>query len=338
MDIDTAVTSLGDALLDAGFERPRPPRDLDWLAELTATVAPLRLPEPLERFWRLVDTATLQAVVFPRFTSPEFALDSWRRMREEFPHQEPHNLLLIGYESWNCMWIELDDDDQRGGTLFDGRLDADAFFRRCNDLEDWLDRIVELIAAGSAERIDATNGSYLRVIDPRDELALAAPRDLPRHPLYGDQAAIGRDTLSWPEHWQRASGIDPRDAEPQGATHTIADVLASDPAGELRATVAGQVVDLGGSSVSVRVRVSDGTGAIDISCPAETTPFGLVCGERFEFDVIGPSGGRNEPADVDAARQSTDDPSEQVIRVLLARYGGPVGALATAVRPLDRPR
>jgi hypothetical protein len=338
MDIDSAVTSLGDALVDAGFERPRPPRDVDWLAEHNATVAPLRLPEQLERFWRLVDPATLQAVVFPRFTSPEFALDSWRRMREEFPHQEPHNLLLIGYESWNCMWIELDDDDQRGGTLFDGRLDADAFFRRCNDLEDWLDRIVELIAAGSAERIDATSGSYLRVVDPRDELALAAPRDLPRHPLYRDQTAIGRDTLSWPAHWQRASGIDPRDAEPRGATHTIADVLASDPASELCATAAGQVVDLGGSSTSVRVRVSDGTGAIDISCRAVTTPFGLVCGERFEFDVIVPAGERHEPADVDAARQSTDDPSEQVTRVLLARYGGPIGALATAVRPLDRPR
>jgi hypothetical protein len=27
-----------------------------------------------------------------------------------------------------------------------------------------------------------------------------------------------------------------------------------------------------------------------------------------------------------------------VTRVLLARYGGPIGALATAVRPLDRPR
>ena len=338
MDIDSAVRSLGDALVDAGFERPRPPRDVDWLAEVNATVAPLRVPEQPERFWRLVDPATLRAVVFPRLISPEFALDSWRRVRAESPPQDPHNLLLIGYESWNCMWIELDDDDRRGGTLFDGRLDADAFFRRYNCLEDWLDRIVELIAAGSAERIDATSGSYLRVVDPRDELALAAPRDLPRHPLYGDRTEIGRDTLTWPAHWQRASGIDPHDAEPRGATHTIADVLASDPASELRVTVAGRVMDLAGSGTSVRVRVSDGTGAIDISCRAGTTPFGLVCGNRFEFDVTVPAGERHKPADVDAAGQSTDDPSEQVARILLARYGGPVGAVATAVRPLDRPK
>jgi hypothetical protein len=277
-------------------------------------------------------------VVFPRFTSHEFALDSWRRTREEFRYQEPHNLLLIGYESWNCMWIELDDDDQHGGTSFDGRLDADAFFRRYNRLEHWLDRIVELIAAGSVERVDATSGSHLRVVDPRDELPLAAPRDLPRHPVYGGQTAIRRDTLSWPAHWQRASGIDPRDAEPRGATHTIADVLASDPACELRATVAGQVVDLGGSSTGCRVRVSDGTGAIDISCRAETTPFGLVCGRQFEFDVILPAGERHRPADVDAARDSTDDRSERVTRILLARYGGPVGAVATAVRPLAGPK
>jgi hypothetical protein len=68
------------------------------------------------------------------------------------------------------------------------------------------------------------------------------------------------------------------------------------------------------------------------------TPFGLVCGERFEFDVIVPSGRRHEPADVHAARQATDDPSGQVVRILLARYRGPVGALATAVRRLDRPK
>jgi hypothetical protein len=113
MNIDNLVASLGDALVDAGHERPRPPRDLAWLEEINATVAPLRLPEQLARFWQLVDPATLRAVVFPQFTSPRFALDHWRMQRKEFPYHEPHNLLLVGYESWNCMWIELDDHDER---------------------------------------------------------------------------------------------------------------------------------------------------------------------------------------------------------------------------------
>jgi hypothetical protein len=47
MNIDNLVAALGDALVGAGLERPRPPRDLTWLEEINATVAPLRLPEQL---------------------------------------------------------------------------------------------------------------------------------------------------------------------------------------------------------------------------------------------------------------------------------------------------
>jgi hypothetical protein len=118
------------------------------------------------------------------------------------------------------------------------------------------------------------------------------------------------------------------------ALHTIADVLASDPVRELRATVAGRVTNLAGSRQVTRVRVSDDTAAIDISCDSLTMPFGMVVGGQFEFDIVIAAGERHIPADVDAARNSTDDPHEQVARVLLARHGGPVGAVATAVRPL----
>jgi len=76
---------------------------------------------------------------------------------------------------------------------------------------------------------------------------------------------------------------------------------------------------------------------IDIGCPSDAAPFGLVCGRHFEFDISLPAGARQLPADVDAARKSSDDPVEQLTRVLLARYGGPVGAVATAVRPLNPP-
>lgn len=334
VDIEASVEMLGDLLVEAGFERPAPPQDDGALTAISTAIAPLRLPEELETFWRLVDPRTVQASVFPEFALPEFALDSWHRVRSRLPYAEPHNLLLVGYQSWSCMWVELDDTEQRGATLFNGALDTDTFYRRYNRLGDWLDRICELIVSGSVQRVDAPARSYLRVNDPLDSLALAADRDLPPHPLYGARIEFGRDTLSWPAHWQRASGIDPSAAEPRGATHTIAELLASDPETELRATVAGQVVDLGGNSAGDRVRVDDGTAMIDISCANETTPFGLVCGDRFEFDVTVRPGERHVPADVEAARNSTDDPVEQTARVLYARYGGPAGAVATAVRPL----
>ncbi|MGN6188204.1 MAG: hypothetical protein ACTHOE_04850 [Conexibacter sp.] len=214
MDVDDLVAALDDALVEAGFGRSRKPRDVAWLAEINATVAPLRLPEQLVRFWQLVDPASLRATVFPRFVDPPFALRHWRTQREELPNLEPRNLLLVGYESWNCMWIELDDQEGRGGTLFDGRLDADAFWRRYNSLADWLARILELIAVGSVDEWGRAEDPYLRIVDPDDDRALAAPRELPPSPVYRDQVEIGRAPLEWPVRWQRASGINPADAEP----------------------------------------------------------------------------------------------------------------------------
>src|SRR5215207_1371993 len=203
MNVDSLVAALGDALVDAGLERPRPPRDLAWLAEINATVAPLRLPEQVVRFWQLVDPATLRAAVSPQFTDPRSALDHWQTQRKEIPLYEPRNLLLVGYESWNCMWVELDDHDAgRGGTLFDGRLDAEAFWRRYNSLADWLAHILELIAAGSVELWGSADDPSLRILNPDDDRPLAAPRELPPNPVYGDQVEIRRATLSWPQHWQ----------------------------------------------------------------------------------------------------------------------------------------
>jgi hypothetical protein len=327
VEIDALVIALGDALVDAGIERPRLPRDDAWLARAAEMLAPLRLPAELERFWQLVEPATLHLDVFPNFTSPAFALDSWIQVREQFPYTEPHNLLLVGYRSWSCMWIELDDGEGHGGTLFDGALDDETFFRRFNRLEDWLGRIVELIGAGAAERIDNDVRSYLRVEDPRDELALAAPRDVPPHPSYGERIEIDRNPLDWPVHWQRASGIDPT---LRGATHTIAEVLAFDPAAGLRATIAGHLSVLGVTELVSRVRVSDGTGEIDVSCPRESTPFGLDVTERSELDITVQARERQ-----DGSPDDTEDLAERFERLMDARYGRPAAAVATAVRPLD---
>jgi hypothetical protein len=227
------------------------------------------------------------------------------------------------------MWIELDDGEGHGGTLFRGRLDAETFFRRFNRLEDWLERIVELIGTGAAERIDNDVRSYLRVEDPWDELALAAPRDVPRHPFYGERIEIDRNALDWPVHWQRASGVDP---VPRGATHTIAEVLAFDPTAGLRATIAGHLSVLGETELVSRVRVSDGTAEIDVSCPRESTPFGLDVTERSELDITVQDRKRH-----DGSPDDTDDlveRFERFERFTDARHG-PTAAVATAVRPLD---
>jgi hypothetical protein len=335
VQIDDTIDALTAALVAAGVDPPRPPADPGWLTEIDATLAPLRLPADVRRFWHRVDPWNLQMSAFPSLIRPDFGLRSWKRIRDEHDSSIPFTLFNVGYESWNCMSVELDGPDHVGGALFDWRLDGDAFHRRWSGLGEWLRHITELVAESCVQQVDANGRAYLLLDDYDIDLAVTAPEKIPPHPVYGTQVAFPRDPLKWPSYWQRASGIDPAEAEPRGATASIGDLLTSDSAFDVRATIAGEVGALMGAGDMTRVRVSDGTGQIDIACPGEATAFGPVLGGRYEFDVVVEAGERIQPADPCEAAASTDEPVEQLTRVLLARHGGPVGAVATAVRPLD---
>jgi hypothetical protein len=336
MDIDRSIDVLIDALAAADVEPPRAPADLEVLERIASAIAPLRLPADLRRFWERIDPLTLRADVFPTLREPQFALQSWRREREKFP-QLPAILFLVGYESWSCMSIELDGVDSVGGALFQWSLEDGDFHLGYHGLGDWLARIAELVRAGSYERQARQDGSAsLRIVDEWDEIRSAALRAGGSiHPIYGETTAVPRDPRDWPAHWLRAAGIESSDVIARGATATIAELLASDPASELRATIAGRVLGLAGGA-DVNVRVSDGTETITVLCPAAVTTFGPIVGESFEFDVVVPPGPRRRSSE---AKVEPTDPQDAVAALaasLQSRYGGPIGATATAVRPCER--
>lgn len=161
--------------------------------------------------------------------------------RQQFPYQEPHSFLLVGYQSWVCMWIELDDDEQHGGTLFEGALDYDRFYRRHNQLTHWLEHVTSLVEAGRGERREGPNGLSLLVPDPHDDLPRRNAPARHRTPCTGSRSSSAlhaelADALA------ARIGHRSRRGRPRGATHTIADVLASDSRREFRATIAGRVI------------------------------------------------------------------------------------------------
>jgi hypothetical protein len=53
----------------------------------------------------------------------------------------------------------------------------------------------------------------------------------------------------------------------------------------VRARIAGTVIRLVGIGNDVLVLVDDGTGQLDIWCPAGTSPWGPASGRRFEFEL-----------------------------------------------------
>ena len=243
------------------------------------------------------------------------------------------------YESHEVMSAELDVDGLAGGALFEWCVSdpQGGFHRRFNSMADWVSRVAELINDGQFLRRETEQqGPWLLVPHPEryDEERATAP---PAHPRYGDTLHIDGDILNWPEHWQRANGLRPESLVLRGATHTVADVLASPAAVELRATIAARVVDLAGLGGAARVRVDDGTGRLDVACPVSTTLLGPRMRDWYEFDIVVAPGERKLPADPDVAGEDITDEVERVTAKLMARYGGPATATAQAIRRIPAP-
>jgi hypothetical protein len=95
----------------------------------------------------------------------------------------------------------------------------------------------------------------------------------------------------WPSGWieslSRKRGIDPLDLRPRGASisvHTLLEVAHT--TGDSRGTVQARVVQLAGSGAGYRLQIDDGTGVLDVWCPAGVVVFGPSIGTTLEFDVV----------------------------------------------------
>jgi hypothetical protein len=323
VEIDASIDALADALSAAGVDPPRPPSEATDLDAVDAAIAPLALPQQLRRFWERVDLRSLHLWPYPHPIEAAFALDTWKEHRDEFPGMAPRPLFLVAYESWTCLSVELDSPFGPGGALFEWRLEDGGFHQRYHELSEWLDRMTELVLAGEFERRDGVHGPTLVLLDPHTPMTMSARPAI---------AYYERELLKWPLHWQRLSGIEREDVKLRGATHTIAELLASDRSQPLEATIVARVTDLGSWSGNTRVRVDDGTGVMAINCPTAVTALGPGMRREFEFDVIVPAGERHVPRDP-GALEKLADPVRDLSQRLMARYGDPATAVATAVRP-----
>jgi hypothetical protein len=327
---------LREAVEAAGGE-PRPANALELVDEISRAISPMRLPAELVEFWKEIGDRSVHS--WPEFCGPDFALESWRRGRDEFPGQAPANFLTIAYASWNCMSIELDNPYCQGGAIFQWSLDGEDFVLRHHRLGDWLDHLTTLIEDGKYRVGKWRDEPPIVSVD--DDQAGAGPgreAAVAPHPTYGSTAIFEKDPVGWPAHWQRLSGIEATDLAPHGATHTIAGILdaaAQEPAqGTIRAVVRG----IAGQK-DTNARVEDETGTVDILCPAATTALGPTLGEHFEFDVVVSPPEEmlaDEPAVTREPEPETD--ADRLLRAWERKYPlGPARAIATAIRRCEPP-
>ena len=161
-----------------------------------------------------------------------------------------------------------------GGTLFSH---DDAIRVEYPSVTALVDAFAELIEIGAFERgieghVLLSGAAERRARDARLGFT-EAPSD------------VSNDPAGWPEHWLRSAGIDLRDREPLGTTHTIAGLVAAAAEGPVEGRIAGTVVRLAHLGDGALVLVDDGTTTLDVWCPAGLSPWGPIQGSPFELAV-----------------------------------------------------
>lgn len=138
------------------------------------------------------------------------------------------------------------------------------------------------LETGEVWRWALDEDAYQLVYPTFAELLDAVARGRPGAPM----RRVDRHVDAWPPAWLAAGGIDLRDREPRGATHTIASLIGTRPGtvpGPVR--IAGEVVRLAGAGGDYYAVVDDGTGTLDVRCPAGASAWTPVHRRRFELDV-----------------------------------------------------
>lgn len=302
-DIERTLDRLRGRLSRAGARPLRRPPDTVELDELIAAIAPMRLPEAVETWWRLVDVSSFPMQPFPRPCRPDRALRTWTSYQEEFVGVVPRCLVPVASDSAGILSVDVDATDSRGGDVVGWAVDDGGMFEHV--ASSWIDVLecyVDVIDAGAFELRRGVVMPELEIL----EGALRARRSdtvlPPRYPARTMRFATPAD---WPLHWQRATGIRPGDRQPRGRTLTIGEILAAPLGTRLRGTIVGRVVGLVGSAGGALASVDDRSGRLDVWCPAAACTWGPRLEGIFEFDVEARTDGQRDVATTTVAVTAT---------------------------------
>ncbi len=341
-DIDAAIGRLIAAYESAALPSIRPAVDPEpALERVREAIAPLRLPDELATFYRRIDPASVTVAPYPQPMPLLVALELWEQGREEFPDQTPRLLFLIGYESWEHLFVELADQENAGGALVQWGFTDETFRVRFASLADYLDVVASMIEQGEFAHHASESSTWIE-FDPENHWDDAVSRRLaatPTIPGFGTVRDIDSNPRFWPERWLASNGHSSLDLPLKGATTSIAALLEQLSDQPLVATIRGRVVGLGGGGEGCGAKVDDGTATLSVWCPIEVCTFGPVMRQEFEFDVtvtpgVPPLDGSEAPVldrltvhDFEVARAAGED---LLAKAVLARPT----AEASAVRPV----
>jgi hypothetical protein len=351
VDIDVALDRLIAAHERAGLDPigPAPAGVGEHLERIREQIAPLRLPEQVDRFWRRVDPNTIKVAPMPRPSDPKFSLDGWLMHCETRPLTYPRLLFPVFYESHMFLSVELEDGHGSGGPLLAWEYAGDGYRVAAASLADYIDLLAMWIEVrefsyvhheGRSWPVFNHEGDWKQMRDARVSIGgpLGSLGAGPRH--------IRQDPKDWPAHWSAADCLDADTLRPRGATTTIADLLARAATGvEATGTIQVSIGRKTFSDTGGRWEVSDGTGSLDLWCPPAAMTFPSGRYDAYEVDVVvhplqphvqAADASWNLTGDVEAAARAGDIAGAQAAAAEFYRamFETRAQAEATAIRPL----
>jgi len=245
------------------------------IESLRALVAPLRLPEEVERLYRRFQDGPPSMIdgldaMLPIATSIEFRRD----------HDWPHALLSVAYESHQFRFVELHGPDgSGGGTIWSSAYADEHIVEVAPSLSALLEVVAEAWERGVATPYTQADG-YRSIEWDFDAWESLKAERLPK------PRRVSVRPTRWLPRWLEIEGLDPRDAIPRGATSTVAAVLGQGRAWTDVVTLVGTIRNLVGTGVASSAVLDDGTGELVVLVPRAIDPFRLFrVGGPIALDV-----------------------------------------------------
>jgi hypothetical protein len=332
--LESAITRYSE-LVKVHKREPGPPPDpaavVDQLEVIRTEISPLTLPDELDWFWRTWDPYGFSELPFPRLTTPEFALESYREAVQDPPY--PVVLFPIAYQSHCFLLVELVHPGWIEPRIYWYCFDEGTFQLLHRSLAALFNGFLDALdAADLSEAIWEDDEALASALEEaRDDAYRLVRQRIEEATTYEDRRIPAYKSLQWPKSWLDAQGLDPGLAVPQGPTHTVVEFERLRQTAEVEARIVGTVHVLAGGGITPEgaasiARIEDETGAMLVLIRPDATPFGYAeRGQLCELEVIGrpdPTSGSDEMEEASTASAATSSKAEDGDRLGAIAEGG----------------
>jgi hypothetical protein len=315
-----ALERFREAIVAVGLSVPEHGYAESALSEFEQELAPLRLPSELRDLWARMEVGRIafgpgMDVARPFttwFADLSLSWWLWRAIRDRRGLM-PEALLPVVWYGGVMQLVELADDASSGGRVFEWRRGVGELESCYPSVGALLEVMADLVADDSARVLQlGADARWLAVSDER-ERELRRERD-----ASSADRLVARDSATWPRRWQAVSrafdGRRPR----RPSELSISEFLWDSPDS---ATVAGVLKHGTVRGEPARLHMADGTGWLDVWCPAELAGLWVTEYETaVEFEVT-PHIGAWPPSGVTDTDRTSYPPQATATCLRLRTFG-----------------